>query len=250
MLSRKYIIILVVSILFIVVSLYGFFLLSKPSSNDIYNLNTEIQFSTPNSPKVIGNYYKQSNESYSGKVTVFFVGTEYCTFCAAQRWPLVESLKKFGSFEGLKSSSTPNIGGEYSNLPTYTFVETNYTSSYIMFSHKETYDKEYNELEGLSDEERKIVDKYNPFGGVPFLMIAGKKGVYTQVSSGYSPGVLSGLKFSEVQNNLKNNADKKEVSSIDHEANIITAIICYNNENLPENVCNQPEIRILIQKII
>ncbi|MBI4895044.1 MAG: DUF929 family protein [Candidatus Aenigmarchaeota archaeon] len=247
-LNKNLIIISIFSL--VVASVFAFVLFSKSSNDDIYKLNTEIQLSSPNALKTIGNYYKQSNESYSDKVTVFFVGTEYCTFCAAERWPLVESLKNFGSFEGLGSLTTPSIGGEYSDLPTYTFIGVKYNSSYLSFSNKETYNKNYDELEKLTPQEVKIVDKYNPSGGAPFLMIAGKKGVYTQVSSGYSPATLSGLTFSQIQDNLKNNTDTKEVMSINKEADIITAIICHNNDNQPENICTRPSIKSLVEKII
>lgn len=242
--------VLAVVLLVVVVSGAAFFIFSKNSNDNIYGLNTDIQMTSENSSKVIGNFYKQSNEPYSEKVTVFFVGTGYCTFCAAERWPLVESLGKFGSFEGLKESTTSDIGGEYSSLPTYTFVGINYNSSYVDFIHKETYDKEYNQLESVNFEEKKIIDKYNPFGGIPFLMIAGKRGVYTQVSSGYSPGVLSGLTFSQVVEDLKNNPDSKEVASIRKESGMITAIVCYNNDNEPANVCDNPEIKSLVEKLV
>ena len=39
--------------------------------------------------------------SRTGKPEVLFVGAEYCPFCAAERWPLIVALSRFGHFGAL-----------------------------------------------------------------------------------------------------------------------------------------------------
>ena len=37
-----------------------------------------------------------------GKPLVVYIGAEYCPFCAAERWPMVVALSRFGTFSGLQ----------------------------------------------------------------------------------------------------------------------------------------------------
>ena len=40
----------------------------------------------------------------AGKPEVFYLGAEFCPYCAAERWPVVLALLQFGSFTGLTES--------------------------------------------------------------------------------------------------------------------------------------------------
>jgi hypothetical protein len=45
----------------------------------------------------------------NGKPEVLYIGSEYCPFCAAQRWAMINAFSRFGTFTGLTtthSSST------------------------------------------------------------------------------------------------------------------------------------------------
>ena len=55
-------------------------------------------------PKVLGKFIEASKDTMrrTGKLFVFFMGAEYCPYCAAERWAIVRSLQKFGQWEGLK----------------------------------------------------------------------------------------------------------------------------------------------------
>ena len=41
-----------------------------------------------------------------GKPKVLYVGAEYCPFCAAQRWPVVVALSRFGTWSGLGQTTS------------------------------------------------------------------------------------------------------------------------------------------------
>ena len=66
----------------------------------------------------------------NGHPEVFYMGAEYCPYCAAERWPMIIALSRFGTFTGLKttSSSSTDI---YPNTPTFTFHGATYTSQYV-----------------------------------------------------------------------------------------------------------------------
>ncbi len=68
-----------------------------------------------------------------GHPWVVYVGAEYCAFCAAERWPLIVALSRFGTFTRLSSmQSTP--ASVFPAIQGFTFVGSSYTSPYLSFS--------------------------------------------------------------------------------------------------------------------
>ena len=67
-----------------------------------------------------------------GKPEILYIGAEYCPFCAAERWALVMALSKFGTFTGLKGTSSSAIDTNPST-PTFSFYGSTYKSPYISF---------------------------------------------------------------------------------------------------------------------
>ncbi len=66
------------------------------------------------------------------------MATEYCPFCAAQSWPLIVALSRFGQFSGLSTSRSPT----FEDIPPvdgWTFYGSSYTSRYLAFAPVETY---------------------------------------------------------------------------------------------------------------
>src|SRR5580700_3456801 len=39
----------------------------------------------------------------SGKPEMFYMGAEYCPYCAAERWAMIVALSRFGTFSGLST---------------------------------------------------------------------------------------------------------------------------------------------------
>ena len=68
-----------------------------------------------------------------GRPEVLAVGAEYCPFCAAERWPLVVALARFGRFTVLHdaSSSTQSV---FPGTSTFSFHDVRYTSAYLTFT--------------------------------------------------------------------------------------------------------------------
>src|ERR1700734_3986884 len=89
----------------------------------------------------LGSYYATVNGTAltsNGKPELLFLGGEYCPYCAAERWAMVNALSRFGTFTGLTTthSSTSDV---YPDTPTFTFDKATYKSSYLDFSSVEEY---------------------------------------------------------------------------------------------------------------
>src|ERR1700734_2843427 len=73
----------------------------------------------------------------NGKPEVLFIGAEYCPFCAAQRWAMVNAFSRFGPFTGLTTTHSSSTDTD-ANTPTLTFYGSTYTSKYISLVTVET----------------------------------------------------------------------------------------------------------------
>jgi hypothetical protein len=166
-----------------------------------------------------------------GKPEVLFVSAEYCPFCAAQRWPLVVALSRFGSFSGLSAthSSTTDV---YPDTKSFSFYGSTYVSSSLNFTSVELQTNKvsgdsYGTLQTLTAPENAILSKFDgaPYtteaGSIPFLDIDNK---YLVVGSGYTPQLLHGLSMRQIAMQL-NDRDSPVAVAIDGEANQIVAAI-------------------------
>lgn len=235
-----------------VVALGGYKLLSgsgESSSNQTTVTQTTKQESSTQ-PKTLGYFKKVSDTpvTLENKPYFLYVGAQFCPFCAAERWSIVKALANFGTWSGLGTDSSADEEAGFSKIPTYNFINAVYESQYISFGHKETADRNGKPIPGqeLSDFEKQWVDKYNPRGGVPFLFMNGQ---YVQLSSGFSPGLLSGKTYEQVKADVDGNANILYVAAINKETDIITAYLCKATGNKPINVCSDPKIAGLIAQI-
>jgi len=198
-----------------------------------------------------------------GKPEVLYIGAEYCPFCGAQRWAMIASLSRFGTFTGLKtihSSST-----DYDpNTPTWSFYGSTYTSNYIKFvSVEETTNERqgnssntsvpYVTLQTPTSAEDALLSKYDPGnpsqgegGAIPFIDLGNK---YIQVGnmSPYTPDMLKGKTWSQVATAM-NQPTSTIAKAADGNANYMTAGICSLTNNLPATACT-PAIKALEAKI-
>lgn len=168
----------------------------------------------------------------NGKPELLFVGAEFCPYCAAERWSMVQALSRFGTFKGLntiRSSSTDT----YPNTATFSFYKTSYTSKYLTLSAVEDEDRTNAPLVKPTSAENTIWMKYTQ-GSFPFLDVGGK---YVVTNAGFSPGDLSGLTWAQVTAQLKN-PSSKIAKDILGESNVLTAMICKITNGQPGNVCS------------
>jgi uncharacterized Zn-finger protein len=174
----------------------------------------------------------------NGHPEVFYEGAEYCPYCAAERWPMIIALSRFGTFSGLKttSSSSTDI---YPNTPTFTFHSATYTSQYVDFVSVETTDRDRNPLESPTSAEQALVNQYDTSGSIPFVDFGSR---YAFSGAMYLPDVLSGISWRAVADSLAQ-PTSPQAKAILGSANLITASVCKLTADQPASVCSSSAIQ-------
>ena len=195
--------------------------------------------------KIIGKFVSVSKETMKrgGKVFVFFMGAEYCPYCAAERWAIVRALSRYGQWSGLKQTMSAARDEPFLNLPTYDLTEATYTSPHIEFVSRDIKDREFKPRQKLLKTEEKLIRKYNPEKKIPFLLIGGR---FMQLDSGYTPKIFIGHTFRQTETELKK-IESDIRKTIDEEANVISALLCISG--LPPELCKETGIAELIAQI-
>jgi len=196
----------------------------------------------------LGSYFATVNGTAltsNGKPELLYIGGEYCPYCAAERWSMVNALSRFGTFTGLATthSSTSDV---YPDTPTYTFTKAKYTSSYLTFTSVEEFGNErqgnssntstpYVTLQTPTTAESALAAAYNPSGSIPFLDFGNK---YVEVGnlSPLSPSMLTGKTWAQVAAAM-NDPSSALGKALVGNANYITAGICKLTNNLPASAC-------------
>lgn len=176
----------------------------------------------------------------NGKPLVLYIGAEYCPFCAAQRWPLVVALSRFGTFTGLavSHSATDDV---FPATITVSFHGTTYTSKYLEFQGVETHTNvrsgtAYTTLDKLTDEQEQVMRAYNARGSIPFLDFGNR---YVLNGASFSPQLLAGMSADQIAAALSD--PHSEIAlAVNGSANAFTAAICQLTGNQPSQVCGGP----------
>jgi hypothetical protein len=180
----------------------------------------------------------------NGRPEVFYYGAEFCPYCAAQRWPLVIALSRFGTFSGLQTTSSSS-SDVFPNTPTLTFRNATYSSQYLDLRAVETTDRDRNPLQSPSASEQQLVSSYDPGGTIPFIDIANR---YAISGAMYSPDTVGGMSWQAVADALKD-PNSTQAKAIIGSANLITAAICKATGDQPGTVCGSTTIQDLEKKL-
>jgi Domain of unknown function (DUF929) len=183
----------------------------------------------------------QGRLALDGKPEVLFIGAEYCPFCAAERWPLILALSRFGRFSGL--DDTQSAGSSvFSSIQTFSFQNAHFSSPYLAFVGTELYSNELNpngtfmRIASLTSQESVLVDRYGAGATstpIPFLDIANRMVANT---SAFSPGLLT----HQTQAALVASLDPPMGAAgeaIVAAANQLTAGLCLATDQQPKSVC-------------
>ncbi|HEX4063294.1 MAG TPA: DUF929 family protein [Streptosporangiaceae bacterium] len=181
-----------------------------------------------------------------GKPEVFYVGAEFCPFCAAERWALTVALSRFGTFSGLHFiHSTSN---DYApNTPTLTFYKSSYHSKYLTFTPVELQTVTRAPLQKFTAAQSALFAKYDspPYVSTqakltfPFVDL-GNQALISGAQ--YSPTTLSGLTWGQVAAAIKN-PDSTIGKEVNGAANMITAELCKLTGGQPASVCASPGVK-------
>jgi hypothetical protein len=188
-----------------------------------------------NPPKAI----TSSPLTQDGKPEVLYVGAEYCPFCAAQRWPLVVALSRFGQYSGLQATTSGAAPEAYPNTATLSFHGATYTSQYLAFTGIETQTNTNQPLDTLSGDAKTLFQTYNPQGSIPWTDYGGRS---AQTGASVDPGLLAGKSQQEIATAIADpNTDISK--AVLGSANVITARLCTLTNNAPAEVCNSPGVK-------
>lgn len=191
------------------------------------------------------------------KPQIFYAGAEYCPYCAAERWPVVIALLRFGSFSGLGTthSSSSDV---YPSTQTFSFHGAKYVSQYLDFSSVEMQSNQlqgtsYATLETPTAAQQSLISTYDaaPYvpassaGAIPFIDFGGK---YLISGATYSPAVLQGKSLDQIATALSD--PKSDIAKgVLGAANTVTAAICTLTNNQPASVCSGDMIQGLQAKL-
>jgi len=191
-------------------------------------------------------------ETVNGKSLpeVYYLGSEYCPFCAAQRWSTIIALSRFGTFSNLGETSSSSVDS-YANTPSFTFVNAKYSSKYVAFSSIEQFNNVYNAttqfyapLQTPTKAEAALEKKYDNTNfikgitsaednSIPFLTFGDQ---YLTSGASYSPAALGGLTRTQIASALSDPTNPV-TEAIVASANYQTAVICTLTQQQPSNVC-------------
>ncbi|HZX01822.1 DUF929 family protein [Kribbella sp.] len=193
----------------------------------------------------------------NGKPKVLYIGAEYCPFCAAERWPVVVALSRFGTFKDLGTTHSA-AADVHPNTPSLSFHGSTYTSQYLSFTGVETTTNEvqgnsYKPLDTPSAADQQTLQTYDnpPYvskdsaGSIPFIDIGNKV-----IGSGatYNPDLLAGKTQAQIVDALKDPANPITKAVIGS-ANVYTAAICKITNNQPAKVCSTPAVTAAAGKL-
>jgi len=189
-----------------------------------------------------------------GKPRIIYMGAEYCPYCATERWGMVNALSRFGTFSGLKittsaartSQGSPEV---FPNTPTFSFYGSTYKSDYISWEPVEEQTNSYEQLEKRTPEQEELLNKYDapPYtdaqstGAIPFIDFANQ---YMIDGASYDAQVLADKTHADVASAMTDPSTDISKGAVGT-ANVMTATICATTGNKPTNVCNEPAIKAI-----
>ena len=170
---------------------------------------------------------------------VFFYGAEFAPYAAAERWPLVLALSRFGTFRqlGLMQSSATTA---FANVSTFTFYDAYYTSPYVILEPVERYSSlnptgaKYLSLETPDARQQAAISGYASSATTfPLLDVANR---WVLNASSFTPGVLLGLTQDQIAGDLSSPLSPL-TQAVVSATNEITATICDVDGQKPDSVC-------------
>jgi hypothetical protein len=192
-------------------------------------------------------------KSSDGKPRIVYIGSEYCPYCATERWAMLNALSRFGTFDNLKITSSAKATSQgspevYPGTGTFSFNGSTYKSDYIQFEPVEQYDNSYQPVGTPTQEQQQLMDTYDkpPYtsgdpGAIPFIDFANQ---YLISGASYDPQVLQGKTRAEIAAELTN-ASSDVTKGVIGAANVMTATICKVIDNKAANACNNSAIQAL-----
>ncbi len=181
-----------------------------------------------------------TDASGSTKPVVFFYGAEFAPYPAAERWPLVVALSRFGTFTQLGEMQS-SLSTAFPDLATFTFWQVKYSSPYLALQSVERYSAldptgvRYLGLES-PDARQAAAVAAAPAGSRTFALVdVGGRWVLSGAS--FTPGALEGMTQDQIAGDLTSPASPL-AQAVVASANEISASICSADRERPGSVCH------------
>lgn len=188
---------------------------------------------------------KAANPNGAVLPLVLYNGAEFCPYCAAERWAVVASLSRFGTFSDLGVTHSSSLD-KYPNTNTLTFYKAKFVSKYVTFQAIEGFTNIpsgtfYKPLQSATKRQAALIDKYdNP----PFVASAQAQS-YPWIDYAnqvimpgptYDPSYLQGLTWTQIAQAV---GDPTNVvgQQILVSSNYISASVCHIDGQQPTSVC-------------
>ena len=183
-----------------------------------------------------------------GKPEVFGLFGEFCPYCAAERWAIITSLARFGTFTGLKTMQSSPID-VYPKTQTFEFNTAKYTSPFITAKLLELYGQDkatgtHPVINTPTKQDLAIIKKFDTGSGtrsgtIPFSSW-GNKVIFSGAT--YNPDPLQTLTRTTIAAGLKNpNNDITKL--ILGTSNYMSAAVCYIDGGKPGSVCSSSGVQ-------
>lgn len=173
-----------------------------------------------------------------GKPRVLYVGAEFCPYCAAERWPFVVAMARFGQFSNLQATTSAAAPEVFPDTSTLSFHGATYTSTYLSFSGVETQTNTHQPLDTLSSADQATFDAGNPGGSIPFINFGGRA---TSAGASIDTGLLAGKSQAEIATAIADPTTPLSQAVLGS-ANVISARLCQLTGNQPAAVCTSPGV--------
>jgi hypothetical protein len=195
---------------------------------------------TPPSPTGNASLWQSPASGAGARPVVFFYGAEFAPYAAAERWPVVVALSRFGTFKSLGlTQSSSSVA--YSDTASFTFWHVQYSSVWVDLQTVERYGSlnptgaGYMSLQKPTARQAASVAVYDTSTMTfPLLDVANH---YVLVGSSFSPSVLGGLSQAQIAADLTI-PDSPVTQTVVASANEITAAICTVTGQRPAAVCS------------
>jgi Domain of unknown function (DUF929) len=180
----------------------------------------------------------------NGKPEIFYLGAEYCPYCAAERWSLIMAMSRFGEYKDLQLMKSADAPEAFPQTNTFTFQHSSYTSQYVDWASVETADRTQQPLQTPTADQLAIVNKYDapPYtqqtGSIPFVSYANQ---YVTIGAGFQNSSIQDLTWQQIASKLSDPNDPVTKNIVGN-ANYLTAAICQSTNNQPASVCQAAPI--------
>ncbi len=185
-----------------------------------------------------------------GHPEFFYVGGEFCEYCATENWAILNALSRFGTFRHLSQLRSYD-----EQIATFTFYQSTYTSPYVDFvpvehlGNKKDIFGQFVTLQPFQGNQQQLFEKYDsskylPINqGFPFIDLNNQY----LLGGGIAPTVLQNathapLSWQEIANALTT-PTSPIARQILGTANYLTAAICLVTNQQPANVCQASAIQ-------